>query len=117
LHVAAEYQNVDAVRLLLDAGADVNAAASVDDAGVGGQTAIFHAATQRDDAGIPVLRLLLARGASLSVRATVPGHYEHPGETLRCTPLGYALHFKGVPDGPDKVATVALLQAEGAPAR
>jgi hypothetical protein len=27
------------------------------------------------------------------------------------------LHFKGVPDGPDKVATVALLQAEGAPAR
>ncbi len=32
-----------------------------------------------------------------------------------CTALGYALHFKDVPHGPDKVATVALLQAEGAP--
>jgi hypothetical protein len=34
---------------------------------------------------------------------------------LQCTPLGYALHFKDVPHGPDKVGTVALLQAEGAP--
>ena len=32
--------------LLLDRGADVNARATVDDAGVGGQTAIFHAVTQ-----------------------------------------------------------------------
>ena len=36
LHVAAEYQSLEAVRLLLDLGADVNAAATVDNAGVGG---------------------------------------------------------------------------------
>lgn len=55
LHVAAEYQNLEAVQLLLDLGADVNARATVDHAGVGGQTAIFHAVTQREDAGIPVV--------------------------------------------------------------
>ena len=115
LHVAAEYQSLEAVRLLLDLGADVNAAATVDNAGVGGQTAMFHAVTQREDAGLPVVRVLLQRGADLSVRVKVPGHYERPGEILECTPLGYALRFKDVPHGPDKVTTVALLEAEGAP--
>jgi ankyrin repeat protein len=115
LHVAAEYQNLDAVGLLFDLGADVNARATVDDAGVGGQTPIFHAVTQREDTGLPVVRLLLQRGADLSIRAKVPGHYERPGEILECTPLGYALRFKDEPHGPDKVETVALLQAEGAP--
>jgi hypothetical protein len=42
LHVAAEYGFVDATRLLLDRGADVNARADVDANGVGGQTPIFH---------------------------------------------------------------------------
>src|SRR5215211_8371018 len=51
LHVAAEYGNSAAVALLLDRGADVNARAAVDEAGVGGQTAIFHAVTQFDDGG------------------------------------------------------------------
>ncbi|MEX2282597.1 MAG: ankyrin repeat domain-containing protein [Gemmatimonadota bacterium] len=49
LHVAAEYGNLAAATLLLDRGADVNARATVDEAGVGGQTAIFHAVTQSDD--------------------------------------------------------------------
>ncbi len=51
LHVAAEFGRVDAARLLLDRGADVDAPATVDEAGVGGQTAIFHAVTQWRDAG------------------------------------------------------------------
>jgi ankyrin repeat protein len=100
LHVAAEYQNLEAVQL--DLGADVNARATVDHAGVGGQTALFHAATQREDAGIPVIRLLLNRGADLSIRAKVPGHYERPNEILECTPLGYALRFKDEPHGQTK---------------
>jgi hypothetical protein len=58
LHVAAEYGNVAAVALLLDRGADVNACATVDEAGIGGQTAIFHAVTQFDDGGLPVTQLL-----------------------------------------------------------
>jgi ankyrin repeat protein len=36
LHVAAEFQNIDAVQLLLDRGADVNATATVDETGIGG---------------------------------------------------------------------------------
>ena len=59
LHVAAEFGNVEAARLLLDCGADVNARATVDDAGVGGQTAIFHAVTQWGDQGLSMAQLLV----------------------------------------------------------
>ncbi len=68
LHVAAEFGVVEAARLLLDRGADVNARATVDDAGVGGQTAIFHAVTQFEDRGLPMAQLLVKHGADLSVR-------------------------------------------------
>jgi ankyrin repeat protein len=95
LHVAAEFQNLEAATLLLGRGADVNAPAELHDQGVGGQTPIFHAATQREDAGLPIVRLLVERGADLSVRAKLPGHYERPGEIVECTPLEYALLFPG----------------------
>ena len=65
----------------------------MDDAGVGGQTAIFHAVTQFDDGGLPMAQLLVERGADLSVRVKLPGHYERPDEIVECTPLGYALRF------------------------
>lgn len=94
LHVAAEFGNVEAARLLLDRGADVNARATVDDAGVGGQTAIFHAVTQFRDDGLSMAHLLVERGADLGVRVTLPGHYEKPDEVIECTPLGYALRFQ-----------------------
>jgi ankyrin repeat protein len=68
LHVAAELGNVEAARLLLDRGADVNARAIMDDAGVGGQTAIFHAVTQFDDCGLPMAQFLVERGADFRVR-------------------------------------------------
>jgi ankyrin repeat protein len=108
LHVAAEYGVLDAARALLDRGADVNARAMIDAAGTGGQTAIFHAATQFGDTGLPMVRLLLERGADLSVRAKLPGHYEREGEVVECTPLGYALLF---PEGANPV--VALLREHG----
>lgn len=95
LHVAAEFQTIHAARLLLDRGADVNATAMVDETGIGGQTPIFHAATQGNDAGLPLVQLLVERGADLTVRAKVPGHYEAPGEVLECTPIEYALRFPG----------------------
>ena len=65
LHVAAEYGNIAAVALLLDRGADINARATSDDTGVGGQTAIFHAVTQFDDDGLPATQLLIDRGTDL----------------------------------------------------
>jgi ankyrin repeat protein len=95
LHVAAEYGNLDAAAMLLDRGADVNVRARVDAQGVGGQTPIFHAATQFFDFGLPMVELLLKRGADLSVRAKVPGHYERPNELLECTAVEYARYFPG----------------------
>ena len=110
LHVAAEYGNPEAVALLLDRGADVNARATVDEAGVGGQTAIFHAVTQFDDGGLPVTQLLIERGADLALRVKLPGDYERPGEIVECTALGYALLFGGSPQR----RTVTLLRERGA---
>jgi ankyrin repeat protein len=108
LHVAAEYGNVEAARLFLERGADVNARAVVDENGAGGQTPIFHAVTQFFDWGLPVAQLLVERGADLSVRAKLPGHYERPGEIVECTPLGYAKLFPG---GENKAVT--LLRERG----
>jgi ankyrin repeat protein len=110
LHVAAEYGGLEAAALLLDRGADVNARATVDAAGVGGQTAIFHAVTQFDDGALPVAQLLIERGADLAVRAKLPGDYERPGEIVECTPLGYALLFGGA----SQRRTVTLLRERGA---
>jgi hypothetical protein len=110
LHVAAEYGNAAAVALLLDRGADVNAGATIDDAGIGGHTAIFHAVTQFDDGGLPVTQLLIERGADLTVRAKLPGDYERRGEIVECTALGYALLFGGA----SQRRTVTLLRERGA---
>jgi ankyrin repeat protein len=110
LDVAAEFGNVAAAALLLDHGADVNARATIDAAGIGRQTAIFHAVTQFDDGGLPVIRLLIERGADLTVRVKLPGDYERPREVVECTPLGYALLFGGASGR----KTVSLLREAGA---
>jgi len=109
LHVAAEFGILGAARLLLDSGADVNARATIDDAGVGGQTPIFHAVTQFSDDGLPMAELLVERGADLAVRVKLPGHYEQADEFLECTPLGYARRFEDEPPRGDG-STVAFLR-------
>ena len=112
LHVAAEFGNVEAARLLLDRGADVNARATVDEAGVGGQTAIFHAATQFGERGLPMAQFLVERGADLRVHVKLPGHYERPDEVVVCTPLGYALRFQS--ESHSEGRTIAFLRERGA---
>jgi ankyrin repeat protein len=112
LHVAAEFSIVEAARLLLDRGADVNARATVDGAGVGGQTAIFHAVTQFWDQGLPMAQFLVERGADLSVRVKLPGDYERPDEVVECTPLGYALRFQK--ESHSEGRTIAFLRERGA---
>lgn len=108
LHVAAEYGNVDATHLLLECGADVNAQAEIEEPGIGGQTPLFHAATQDRDWGLTMAELLVRRGADLSRRARLPGHYERPGEVVECTPLGYARLFPG-----GATRTVMFLEGRG----
>lgn len=93
LHVAAEFGFFDAARLVLDRGADVNARATIDAHGVGGQTPIFHALTHFKGVNPEVGELLLQRGADLTLRARVPGHYEHKGEILDVTAAEYAALF------------------------
>ena len=112
LHVAAEYRSLEAINLLLSRGANVNARAKFYDGGLGGQTPIFHAVTQADSGGVAVTRLLIDRGADLSLRAKLPGHYEHPGEVVDCTPLGYARRFQKTRS--DRGTTIALLRERGA---
>lgn len=93
LHVAAEYGFFDATRLLLDRGANVNAHADVDANGVGGQTPIFHALTHFMGVNPEVGELLIQRGADLTIRARVPGHYERPGEILDVSAAEYSALF------------------------
>jgi len=95
LHVAAEYGNLEAARMLVERGADVDAMAELDSSGVGGQTPLFHAATQSSEWGLPVVKFLVEKGANLGLRALLPGHYERPEEFVKCTPLGYARLFPG----------------------
>ncbi len=109
LHLAAEYGNLKAAQLLVACGADINARSEVDEAGVGGQTPIFHAVTQFQDYGLAMTKYMVESGADLSVRARLPGHYERPDEFVECTPLGYARLFPG-----NDNATVEFLHSVGA---
>ena len=95
LHVAAEFGQVEVARLLLNAGSDVNASALTDSDGQGGQSPVFHAATQHGDFGIDVVRLLISGGANLNLRCRLPGHYERPEEVFEGTVLDYARLFPG----------------------
>ena len=68
LHICAEFNAVRCARVLLDAGADVNAAAAFEADGFGGQTPIFHAVNSIFNYCRPMLELLVDAGADLDVR-------------------------------------------------
>jgi len=114
LHVAAEYGETEAARVLLDHGADVNVKALIDEGGVGGQTPLFHAVTQFSDFAVDTARLLIQRGADLTGRARVASAYDKPDEFVDVTPLGYAARF---PFGEwERHGATDLLREFGAPA-
>jgi ankyrin repeat protein len=93
LHVAAEFDYLEAGRLLLERGADPNARADIAADGVGGQTPLFHSLTHFRANNPPLAQLLRERGADDSIRARVPGHYEHEGELLDASAAEYAALF------------------------
>ena len=68
LHVAAEYGNLHAGCALIEAGADVNATAALDEFGVNGHTPIFHTVNSISNRSEPIMRLLLANGARTDIQ-------------------------------------------------
>lgn len=93
LHVAAEYGSRNAARALLDAGADVDARAAVDEWGLGGQTPIFHTVNSNENRSVPIMKMLIEAGASPDVRIaglTWGRGFEWETTVFDVTPLSYA---------------------------
>lgn len=93
LHICAEFNSVRCARVLIEAGADVNARADVDFAGIGGQTPIFHTVNSNQNYCRPMMELLVDAGADLEIRlkGLVWGD-TMPWETVLfdVTPVSYA---------------------------
>jgi ankyrin repeat protein len=93
LHVAAEYGHLNAARALIEAGADVNATAAIDDHGLNGHTPLFHTVNSHANRSEPIMRLLLAAGARADVRllGIVWGKgYDWETTFFDVTPISYA---------------------------
>jgi hypothetical protein len=93
LHVAAEYGNADAARVLIEAGADVNARAGVDVYGLNGHTPLFHTVNSSHNHAAPVMKMLLQAGATSDIRlqGLVWGKgFEWETTLFDVTPVSYA---------------------------
>lgn len=93
LHVAAEYGNANAVRVLIDAGADVNARAAVDAHGLNGHTPLFHTVNSAWNRSAPILDMLLDAAAEPDVRLagiTWGRGFEWETTCFDVTPISYA---------------------------
>ena len=95
LHICAEYGTIEAARVLIAAGADVNRRAQPDREGFGNQTPVFHAVTSNHNRSFPVLGLLLENGADLAVKANirVPGPESGFTPLREVTPREYAARY------------------------
>lgn len=93
LHVAAEYGHADAARVLIEMGADVDAAASVDEYGLNGHTPLFHTVSSSHNHAAPVMKMLLDAGAraDVALRGIVWGRgFEWETTIFDVTPISYA---------------------------
>lgn len=68
LHICGEFNSVRCARVLLENGADVNARADQDAAGIGGHTPIFHAVNSIFNYCRPIMEILADAGADLDMR-------------------------------------------------
>ncbi len=68
LHVAAEFGCRTAAKVLIDAGADVNAMADTDGDGCNGHTPIFHTVNSNANRSEPIMRMLLEAGAATDIQ-------------------------------------------------
>ncbi|MXX04731.1 MAG: hypothetical protein F4X08_07390 [Gemmatimonadetes bacterium] len=130
LHVAVEFHELDAIALLLEHGADLDARVSIGRNGVGGQTPLFHAIGTNQGTGFHVFEHLLDLKPDPAVKALIqsnPGDNHlvmdciHKGadhffkEVLELTPRGYAERFASGPVWRETSRELALLMELGAP--
>ncbi len=130
LHVAVEFHVRDAIALLLDHGADLNARAAIGKNGVGGQTLLYHAIGTNQGTGFHVFVHLLELKPELAVEAKIQSNSGdnnlvmdciHKGkdhffeEVLRLTPRGYAERFAREPEWRSASREAAILRGLGAP--
>lgn len=93
LHICAEYNSVNCARMLLDAGANVDDLADLQDDGTGGHSPIFHTVNSNGNHCRPMLDLLVEEGASLDicVEAISWGRgFDWETTLFDATPLSYA---------------------------
>ena len=93
LHVAAEFGNVRAARVLLEHGAAVDARAAIDNCGLNGHTPLFHTVNSNANRSEPVMRLLLEAGARSDLRLagiTWGKGFEWETVCFDVTPISYA---------------------------
>jgi len=93
LHICAEFNSTQCGKLLIEAGADVNARSLVGPDGLGGQTPIFHAVNSIFNYCRPMMEMLVSAGASLDVNVPMLLWGETmPWETIvfDVTPVSYA---------------------------
>jgi ankyrin repeat protein len=93
LHICAEFNSTRCARVLLEAGADVNAQADQDENGLGRQTPIFHAVNSIFNYSRSMMEILVNAGADLErrVRSLLWGE-SMSWETVvyDVTPISYA---------------------------
>jgi len=94
LHICAEYNHVEAAKILLQHGADVNVKAGLDEHGFGGQTPIFHTVNQHANCCKEMMHWLISQGADLQI--TVKGliwgkSYEWETFIPAVNPISYSM--------------------------
>ncbi len=93
LHVACEYGHLDAARVLIEMGAEVDARADLDAQGLNGHTPLFHTVNSNANRSLPLMRLLLEAGASSEIRLagiTWGRGFEWETTCFDVTPVSYA---------------------------
>lgn len=93
LHVAAEFGNVNVMRVLLERGSEVESRAAYDEHGLNGHTPIFHTVNSAWNRSAPLLEMLLSAGARPDVRLegiTWGKGFEWETTCFDVTPISYA---------------------------